>query len=93
MSSFLLVGFALNSYCYKLWQPNFRCFALNFVEAQDGMLLVLFLDENHGNTLMDFLRENLNTVMVERFIASSAPRRTQQIMMISGRWKSMYNIF
>ena len=31
LSSFLLVGFALNSYCYKLWQPNFRCLALHWL--------------------------------------------------------------
>ena len=89
MLSFILVGLALNSYWYKLRQPNFRCFALNFIEEQDGMLLLSFLDENRGNILMAFLKEKtkygfhvkLNTVMLGKFIASSAPWQTQQIIM------------
>ena len=54
LSSFLLVG-------YKLWQPNFCCFAMNFVEAKDGMLILSFLDENRGNMVNGFLKEKRNT--------------------------------
>ena len=81
--------FGIKSILFKLWQPSFRCFALNFVEAQDGMLLLSFLEENRGFILMVFLKEKmkhwlsryLNTVMLGKFIASSAPRQTQQIIM------------
>ena len=92
LSSFLLVGMALNLCSYKLWHPNFRCFALNALEGQEGMLLLSFLDENLGNTLLTFLREkeirlerNLNTVMLGNLFASSALRLTRQII------KSVYD--
>ena len=74
LSSFLLVGLALNSYCYKLWQPNFRCFAMNFVEAKDGMLILSFLDEIRGSILMVFLKEKRNMAFTLFNIARNSER-------------------
>ena len=53
------------------------------------MLLLSFFYENRGKILMAFLKEKneiwlsryLNTVMLGKFISSSAPWQTQQIIM------------
>ena len=53
------------------------------------MILLSFLEENRGNIFMAFLKEKneiwlsryLNTVMLGKFIASSAPWQSQQITM------------
>ena len=99
LSRFLLVGLALNSCCYKLWQPNFWCFALNFVEAQDGMLFLSFLDENRRNILMDFRKAftlfkhcNAREVHCQLSALAKSAYHYASLWWSGKRWKAVYNI-